>query len=317
MDARTQSWPPLPVARWEETRDTLQLWTQMVGKLRMELTPYVNQWWNVPLYVDARGLTTSLMPCGPHGLEVRFDFRAHELVFDRTDGATRSMALRPRTVADFYGEFVGVLDELEVPARIRPVPVELPAVIPFADDETHGSYDAAAVERFWRSLVSASRVLHTFRSEWGGKASPVHFFWGAFDLATSRFSGRPAPQHPGGVPNCPDWVMRGAYDAEVSSAGYWPGGAEEGAFYSYTYPEPVGFRERDLGVPGAYFDETFGEFLLPYRVVREAEDPEALLLAFLRATFQAGADAGQWPPVGVPVPPLPGPAIGSRSTPLG
>lgn len=303
MDAREVRWPAAPVADWEDTRDTLQLWTQMVGKLRLELTPKVNHWWNVPLYVDARGLTTSLMPCGAHGLEVRFDFSGrtesggHELVFERTDGATRTIALRPRTVADFYGEFVEALAALEVPTTIYPVPVELAVAIPFADDETHASYDTAAVTRFWRTLITASEVMNDFRAEWDGKGSPVHFFWGAFDLAVSRFSGRPAPQHPGGVPNCPDWVMYEAYDAEVSSAGYWPGGADEGAFYSYTYPEPEGFRERDLGVEGAYFDTALGEFVLPYRAVREADDPDALLLAFLEATYRAGAETAGWPQV--------------------
>lgn len=297
-ETHAETWPALPVADWQDTRDTLHLWTQMVGKLRLELTPRVNHWWNVPLYIDARGLTTSLMPCGPHGLEARFDFFAHELVFERTDGARRTIALRPRSVADFYREFVAVLADLDVPARIHPMPVEIAEAIPFPDDETHASYDADAVHRFWLSLVSAVRVLSTFRSEWDGKASPVHFFWGAFDLATSRFSGRPAPQHPGGVPNCPDWVMHEAYDAEVSSAGYWPGGADEGAFYSYTYPEPAGFRDRELGVPGGSFDTSLGEFLLPYRAVREASDPEALLLAFLRATYRAGAETGAWPQAG-------------------
>ncbi|WP_312677283.1 DUF5996 family protein [Microbacterium sp.] len=297
MDERETRWPALPVAAWQDTRDTLQLWTQIVGKLRMALAPHLNHWWHVPLYVDARGLTTGLMPAGAHGLEVRFDFVARELVFARTDGVTRAMALRPRSVADFYREFVAVLAELEVPARIRPVPVELPEVIPFDEDETHASYDADAAARFWRSLVTIAPIMARFRGEWEGKSSPVHFFWGAFDLATSRFSGRPAPRHPGGVPNCPDWVMHEAYDAEVSSAGYWPGGADEGAFYSYAYPEPAGFRDRDLGVPGAFFDAGLGEFLLPYRTVREADDPDGLLLAFLRATFRAGAETGGWPGV--------------------
>lgn len=295
---REKAWPALPVAEWSETRDTVQLWAQMVGKLAIALTPRVNHWWNVTLRVDARGLATPLLPLGDAGgLQVRFDFVAHELVFAHTDGRTRSLALAPRSVADVWAEFRAVLDDLGVTARIYPVPVEVEVAIPFADDETHASYDADAVHRFWRSLVSAANVFSRFRAEWTGKASPVHFFWGAFDLATSRFSGRPAPRHPGGAPNCPDWVMVEAYDSEVSSAGYWPGGADEGVFYSYTYPEPAGFRDRELGVPGAFFSTELGEFVLPYRAVREADDPEALLLAFLRATFRAGAETAAWPQV--------------------
>ncbi|WP_308798157.1 DUF5996 family protein [Agromyces silvae] len=288
-------WPALPVSEWQGTRDTLQLWTQMVGKLRLALTPLVNHWWNVPLYVDSRGLTTSLMPVGSAGLEARFDFFTHELVLLHTDGQERRLPLHSGTIARFYASFTEALSELGVEVDLDPVPVELAEVIAFDLDTRPAEYDPDAAHRFWVSLVSASRVLHRFRAQFTGKASPVHFFWGAFDLATTRFSGRPAPLHPGGVPNCPDWVMHEAYDAELSSAGYWPGGAAEGAFYAYAYPEPVGFRERDLGIDGAYYDRELGEFLLPYERVRTAPDPDALLLRFLEATYDVAAVAGDWP----------------------
>jgi hypothetical protein len=293
--ATEHAWPALPVADWEGTRDTLQLWTQMVGKLRLALTPLVNHWWNVPLYVDSRGLTTSLMPVGGAGLEARFDFFAHELVLLHTDGREARLPLRAGTIAEFYAAFLTALGDLDVHVTLDPRPVELPEVIAFDEDDRFAEYDPAAAHRFWVSLVSASRVMHGFRAGFTGKASPVHFFWGAFDLATSRFSGREAPQHPGGVPNCPDRVMHEAYNAEVSSAGYWPGGAAEGAFYSYTYPEPAGYRDRDLGVDGAYFDVDLGEFVLPYERVRTADDPDATLLRFLEATYACGAETGDWP----------------------
>lgn len=289
------AWPALPVADWAPTRDTVQLWTQMVGKLRLALTPLVNHWWNVPLYVDGRGLTTSLMPAGAAGLEVRFDFVAHRLQLLHTDGRERGIALRAGTIAEFYADFIGALRELDIDVDLYAVPVELPEVVPFERDHRPAAYDPAAAHRFWVSLVSATRVLGRFRSGFTGKASPVHFFWGAFDLATTRFSGRAAPTHPGGVPNCPDRVMHEAYDAELSSAGYWPGGADEGAFYSYTYPEPHGYRERDPGVEGAYYDEALGEFILPYQLVRTAADPDATLLRFLEATYVAAAETAHWP----------------------
>jgi hypothetical protein len=288
-------WPALPVTDWAATRDTLLLWTQMVGKLRLALTPLVNHWWNVPLYVDSRGLTTSLMPVGTAGLEVRLDFFAHRLVALHTDGRERELPLRSGTIAGFYAAFLDLLRELDVHVDLYPVPVEMPDVIPFDEDHRPAEYDPAAAHRFWVSLVSASRVMGRFRARFTGKASPVHFFWGAFDLATTRFSGRGAPVHPGGVPNCPDRVMHEAYDAELSSAGYWPGGAAEGAFYSYTYPEPAGYRERDLGIDGAYYDEALGEFILPYERVRASADPDATLLAFLEATYRCAAETGDWP----------------------
>ena len=295
MSTPDSAWPALPVAQWAATRDTLQLWTQMVGKLRLALTPLVNHWWNVPLYVDARGLTTSLMPLDDGGLEVRFDFVSSELVMLHTDGRERRLALRAQPIADFYAEITSALRDLGVDAEITRMPVELPDVIAFDEDHRPGVYDAQAARRFWISLVSASRVLNRFRSGFVGKASPVHFFWGAFDLAASRFSGRPAPRHPGGVPHCPDRVMFEAYSDEVSSAGYWPGGGAEGAFYSYVYPEPAGFADADLGIAGAYYDRDLGEFILPYEVVRVSDDPDATVRAFLEATYRQAAERSAWP----------------------
>lgn len=289
-------WPTLVVEDWQDTRDTVHLWTQIVGKVKLAATPMVNHWWNVPLYVDARGLTTSLMTWRSTTFDVSFDFVEHVLTIRVIDGRSQTMALEPRSVADFHAEFRRRLDDLGIDVPISATPVEIVDAIPFAADTTHASYDAAAMTDFWRSLVSADRVMSAFRADFTGKNSPVHFFWGAFDLAVTRFSGRPAPPHPGGVPNCPDWVMTEAYSEEVSSAGYWPGGAEEGIFYSYAYPQPAGFDTADLGVDGAYFDTDLGEFVLPYRTVRTAPEPESLLRAFLDATAAAARELAAWPP---------------------
>jgi uncharacterized protein DUF5996 len=301
---RLDGWPALPVADWLETRDTLHLWTQVVGKVRLALAPPVNHWWQVPLYVTARGLTTSLMP-HPSGLgvEVVLDLTGHELLVQTTDGATRRMALEPRSVADFHAEFRSCLRALGVDVPITRTPVEVVEAIPFDEDHTHDSYDADAVHRFWTSLVSGHRVLSEFRSRFRGKASPVHFFWGAFDLATTRFSGRAAAPHPGGVPNCPDRVMTEAYSEEVSSCGYWPGGASEGVFYAYAYPEPTGYRQSAVEPSAAAFDDSLGEFVLPYADVRAAADPDAYLLRFLTSTHDAAVATAHWPePVGGPAP---------------
>lgn len=289
------SWPALPLAGWADTRDTLQLWTQIVGKVRLALAPPLNHWWNVPLYVNAVGLTTSLMPYGGLGLEITFDFTEHQLLIASTSGQRRRMVLEPRSVADFYTELTRHLTDLGVAVELYDKPVELPVAIPFDSDEEHASYDAAAAHDFWVSLVQAHRVLSRFRGGFRGKASPVHFFWGAFDLAVTRFSGRPAAPHPGGVPNCPDWVMREAYSDEVSSCGYWPGGADEGVFYSYAYPEPEGYREAAVGPAAAYYDPDLGEFVLPYADVRRAEDPDSYLLEFLESTHAAAARLSRWP----------------------
>ena len=240
MHGRTDdAWPELPVAEWAPTRDTLQLWTQIVGKIRLAHSPLLNHWWNVPLYVTARGLTTSLMWTDrrPPASRSTSTSSAHQLIVDRADGARRTVPLTARPVAEFYADLMRELDELGIDADIWPVPVEIPDAVPFADDRTHATYDPDQVARFWRLLTTTSRVLAEFRTTFVGKSSPVHLFWGALDLATTRFSGRTAPAHPAGAPNCGPHVMLEAYSQEVSSAGYWPGGADEGVFYSYAYPE--------------------------------------------------------------------------------
>jgi hypothetical protein len=270
------------------------MWTQVVGKIRLALEPMINHWWQVPLYVSARGLTTSLMHSGGQGLEVEFDFVEHILDLRRSDGQRREVALEPRSVASFYRATMTALEELDVHVKIVPRPVEVEVAIPFEEDEQHHSYDADAAQRFWLALVQAHRAMYEFRARFIGKASPVHFFWGAPDLAVTRFSGRPAPKHRGGVPNCPDWVQEMAYSHEVHSCGFWPGGSEEGSFYAYAYPQPDGFAEWPVQPDAAYFDDRLGEFILPYRAVRAANNPDALLLAFFQSTYEAAADLAGW-----------------------
>ena len=287
-------WPELTLSMWEDTLTTVHMWSQVVGKVRMALAPPENHWWQVPLYVSARGLTTSLMPAADKGLEIEFDFVEHVLDLRSTDGQHHSIALAPQSVASFHEAVMSSLGELGIEVDILARPVEVPDATPFADDTRHHSYDRDAIQRFWLALVQAHRVFTTFRGRFAGKASPVHFFWGAFDLAATRFSGRTAPEHPGGAPNCADWVMVEAYSHEVSSAGFWPGGSDEGSFYSYAYPQPVGFTERRVAPDAAYFDADLGEFLLPYAVVRTAEDPDAVLLDFLQSTYEAAADTAGW-----------------------
>jgi hypothetical protein len=289
------AWPALPLRSWEGTRDTLTLWLQVVGKIRIARTPLLNHWWNCPLYLTARGLTTSLMPDGPgRSFAIDLDLVRHRLDIVTTTGESASLALQPRSVQDFYTELMARLDGLGLSTEIWPVPVEIPDAIPFPDDVVHDSYDAAAVTSFWRTLVESERVMDVFRARFVGKSSPVHLFWGALDLATTRFSGRTAPPHPGGVPNCGPHVMHEAYSHELSSAGYWPGGAEEGIFYSYAYPEPEGLRARPPGPAPARFDPELAEFVLPYTAVRTAADPDALLLDFLQQTYEAAASTGSW-----------------------
>lgn len=287
-------WPALPLAEWADTRDTMQLWTQIVGKVRMVNAPLENHWWNVPLYVDARGLTTSLVPHGDRAFEVHFDFIEHSLTIAVDDGLRAAMPLEAGPVAQFYGQFMDLLDDLDLHTEIWTMPVEIEGAIAFDTDETHTAYDPAFAHAFWRALVQMDRVFTRFRSEFLGKVSPVHLFWGALDLAVTRFSGRTAPLHPGGAPNCGPFVMHEAYSHEVSSAGFWPGGEGEGLFYSYAYPEPDGFRSFPVRPDAASFDEALGEFVLPYEVVRTADDPDAVLLEFLQSTYEAAADRAAW-----------------------
>jgi Family of unknown function (DUF5996) len=287
-------WPVLTLSDWTDTRDTLHLWTQVVGKVRLALEPMLNHWWQVPLYVSSRGLTTSLMHAGAVGLEIEFDVLSEVLDIRTTDGRLRQVRLEPRSVADFHAATMSALDDLGLAVQTLARPVEIADAIPFADDEVHASYDAEAVVAYWRALVQIHRVMVRFRSRFIGKASPVHYFWGAPDLATTRFSGRRAPRHPGGVPNCADWVQELAYSHEVSSCGYWAGGTGEGLFYSYAYPAPDGFEDWPVDPDAASFDTSLGEFVLPYTAVRTSDDPDATLLTFLQSTYEAAAELARW-----------------------
>jgi hypothetical protein len=295
-DARTDAWPELPLDGWRDSYATLHLYSQIVGKTRLALAPMENHWWQVALYPTSRGLTTSPMPYDGRTLQVDFDFIGHQLLAHTSDGGSAVLPLVPRSVADFYAEYIELLEGLGVPVRIWPVPVELPEVIPFAEDREHAAYDPDAVHRFWRVLDKSACVLRAFRGKFVGKASPVHFFWGSFDLAATRFSGRRAPLHPGGAPHVADWVMREAYSHEVSSAGFWPGGGsiDEPAYYAYAYPEPPGYADALVEPEGAYYDRTIREFILPYEVVRSAPSPEESLMAFLESSYEAAADLGEW-----------------------
>jgi hypothetical protein len=288
-------WPELSYPQWRDTAATLQLWTQIVGKIRLSLTPWINHGWHVPLYVSARGLTTSPMPAGREIVEIEFDFIAHRLLVRTSRGEEGILALEPRSVAEFYEELIGLMHGIGVHVTINQMPNEVPDPIRFSEDQVHASYDADSAYRFWRVLVQADRIFKLFRSSFLGKASPSHFFWGSFDLTVTRFSGRRAPLHPGGVPGLPDSVAREAYSDEVSSAGFWPGSDAypHAAFYSYAYPEPPGFRDARIA-PGAFFDTTLSEFILPYDTLRKADDPDMLLLDFLATTYAAAADAAGW-----------------------
>jgi hypothetical protein len=289
-----EAWPELTLSEWDDTRDTLHMWTQIVGKIRMAHQPFINHWWHVPLYVSARGLTTSAIPYGTGAFDIEFDLHDHQLVIRTTDGATSRVALEPKTVAAFYAETMDELASLGLQTRIWARPNEVEPAIPFADDTEHAAYDAKSAHLFCGQLVQADRVLHEFRSKFIGKVSPVHFFWGSFDLACTRFSGRSAPTHPGGAPNCPNSVMVEGYSHELSSCGFWPGGGIEGAFYAYAYPEPEGFADFPVGPNGAYYSAEYRQFLLPYETVRTAEDPDAALLTFLGSTYDAAAERGGW-----------------------
>lgn len=287
-------WPRLRVEDWTDTRETLHMWLQIIGKIRLGFAPLLNHWWQVTSYVSARGLTTSLIPYMSGGFDIEFDFVEHRLLIRTTTGATRYIELQAMSVAEFHARTLAALQELGIDAHIQPHPNEVAPAIPFAEDHVHASYDAQAVYLFWRQLLQADRVLGEFRSRFVGKASPVHFFWGAMDLAYTRFSGRRAPTHPGGAPNVGDSVMVEGYSRELSSCGFWPGGGEEGAFYSYAYPEPDGFADADVEPRQAYYGRTEGEFLLPYEVVRAADDPGETLLTFLQATYEAAAERADW-----------------------
>ncbi len=286
-----ECWPTLSLDSWKDTYATLHMWTQMVGKVRLRLTPLMNHWWNVPLYVTARGLTTSRIPYGQRAFELWFDFIRHQLVIETTDGILKTLPLAPRSVAEFYGEFMGMLRSAGIEVEIWRMPVEIPNPIPFDQDHMHRSYDPAAVERFWRILLSVDTVFSQFRSGFIGKCSPVHFFWGSFDLAVTRFSGRRAPERPGA-----DAMTREAYSHEVSSVGFWPGGGDvkDAAFYSYAVPEPQGFKDAPVRPSAAHYEKQLGEFLLMYEDVRNAESSTASLLEFCQSTYEAGASLGNW-----------------------
>ena len=292
----TGAWPALPLDEWRPTYDTLHLWSQMVGKTRLALAPMQNHWWQVTLYVTSRGLGGPPLPYGDRTLDIDFDFIDHQLVVRTSDGATRSLALAPRSVADFYAEYRGLLRALDVDVRIRPIPMEMETVVPFQEDRTHASYDPDSAQRCWRALAQADRVLRAFRGRFLGKCSPVHFWWGGFDLSCTRFSGRVAPPHPGGIPNLPDRVTREAYSHECISAGWWPGGGalSEAAFYAYSYPEPRGFAESRVRPAKAYYHPELREFILPYDAVRQAPDPDTTLTEFLQSTYAAAADLARW-----------------------
>lgn len=289
------SWPELPIASWADTFSTLHMLTQIVGKTRLALAPMQNHWWQVTLYVTERGLTTSAMPYREHTSAVEFDFIDHAVVVRTSTGAVRSIPLARRSVREFYGEYLDVLRALDIGARIMGVPVEVETAIPFAQDTQHASYDAEFANRWWRVAVQVDRVLKEFRGRFLGKASPVHFFWGSFDLAATRFSGREAPIHPGGAPNCPDYVMVEAYSRECSSCGFWPGGGtQDAAFYSYAYPEPQGYSSYRIRPDAAYYDTNMREFILPYDAVRNSASPDDTLLEFLQSTYEAAADLAAW-----------------------
>ncbi len=291
----TELLPALPLEEWKDTYATLHMWTQIVGKIRLAQTPWVNHSWHTTLYVTSRGMTTSPIPYGTRTFQIEFDFVDHRLIIQTSDGAVRMIALRPICVADFYGEVMTALQELNLKMSIHTKPNEVIEPIRFEQDRTHVSYDANYANRFWRVLVQSDRVLKEFRSRFIGKCSPVHFFWGSFDLAVTRFSGRPAPEHPGGVPNLPDSVTREAYSHEVSSCGFWPGsGNMEAAFYAYAYPEPQGFKDYPIGPSGAFYSPDMREFFLPYDAVRQADNPDDALLEFLQSTYEAAANLGNW-----------------------
>ena len=294
--ARAHAWPSLPLEAWSDTYATLHLWTQIVGKVRLALSPWINHSWHVTLYVTARGLSTSPIPYGVRTFQIDFDFIAHQLTVQSSDGGVATLTLRPQSVASFYRCLMDEMGKLDLRVDIHTLPNEVVEPIRFDRDETHRAYDSDYANRFWRVLVQADRVFKSFRTRFIGKCSPVHFFWGAPDLAVTRFSGRRAPEHPGGVPHLPDWVTREAYSHEVSSCGFWAGGGPVpyAAFYAYAYPEPSGFAQARVRPAAAFYSGDLHEFVLPYDSVREADSPDDALLDFLQATYEAAANLGKW-----------------------
>lgn len=294
--SRAQAWPSLPLQAWSDTCATLHLWTQIVGKIRLTQSPWINHSWHVTLYVTARGLTTSPIPFDLRTFQIDFDFIDHQVIVQTSDGGVAHVALQPQSVAEFHRRLMAEMSRLELHVDIHRQPNEVAEPIRFDRDESHRAYDKEYANRFWRVLVQADRVFKDFRVRFIGKCSPVHFFWGAPDLAVTRFSGRRAPEHPGGVPHLPDWVAREAYSHEVSSCGFWPGGGPipYAVFYSYAYPEPPGFAQAAVGPAAAFYSGDLREFILPYDVVREAEAPDDTLLEFLQTTYEAAANLGQW-----------------------
>jgi len=300
----TETWPPLPLEQWRGTYATLHLWTQVVGKIRLALTPWLNHGWHVALYVTARGLTTSLIPGEGRSFEIEFDFVNHALDIRSTDGNGASLALRPQSVAEFHERVMTALRDLGIVVTINDRPCEIPEAIPFTVDREHASYDAEHAHRFWRALVQVDRVFKQFRTGFIGKCSPVHFFWGSFDLAVTRFSGRRAPLFTASVPGLATKVMQEAYSHEVSSAGFWPGGrGVEASFYSYAYPASTDFAKARVQPDAAYYNAELGEFLLPYEAVRSSADPDAALLAFLESTYEAAANTAGWDRLALERPP--------------
>ncbi|HJR60372.1 MAG TPA: DUF5996 family protein [Vicinamibacterales bacterium] len=289
-------WPSLPLDQWRETCATLHMWTQIVGKIRLVQTPWINHSWHATLYLVARGLTTSPVAHGTRIFQIDFDFIDHQLRIQTTDGSTGGFALEPQSVATFYARLMEEMRRLHLDVKIWGTPNEVVDAIPFDQDDVHRAYDREYVSRFWRILVQADRIFKVFRSRYIGKCSPVHFFWGAPDLAVTRFSGRRAPEHPGGVPNLPDRVTREAYSHEVSSCGFWAGGGPipYPAFYSYAYPEPAGFADAAIKPAEAFYSTDLREFVLPYDVVRQSASPDDTLLAFLQTTYEAAADLAKW-----------------------
>jgi hypothetical protein len=288
---RSDAWPALPLTEWEDTRATLHMWTQIVGKVRLALSPLVNHWWEVPLYVSARGLTTSPIPYEKGIFEIEFDFIDHNLNIVTSAGESKSIRLEPRAVADFHAEFMAMLRSLGIEARIWNMPVEIPNPIRFDQDRVHAAYDPRFAHSFWRILVTVDSIFKEFRSTFIGKVSPVHFFWGSFDLAVTRFSGRRAPERPGA-----DKMTREAYSHEVISVGFWPGGGEMkgAAFYAYAAPQPAGFAEHPVRPAAAFFNQQMGEFFLMYDDVRASESPRNAVLDFCQSTYEAGANLANW-----------------------